>query len=237
MTSWLSSTRFRARGRPGPGPRPRARAHGGALRGVGGVLRLRAPPLPEETPPGGRLPRHHQPRLDLGRGRGGGGRGLPARRPLDAALGGSGGAPPAPGGVDAGAGGGGAVRLERPLPGPGRRLRADRRQAHRHAVEPPRPRPGGPGREGRRHDDQPAPPAGGPAGPPHPHEQGRDPLLRPAGDAREAGRDPGDLGRGVVRAEGDDRRDAGPHSGTPSTTTRSPAPSSAGSATTACAAS
>ena len=64
------------------------------------------------------------------------------------------------------------------------------------------------GRQGRHHDDQPAEPAGRPAGARAPVEQGRHPQLRPLRDAREAGRDSGPGHSGLVHPDRDDRRDA-----------------------------
>ena len=184
-----AATRVGARVGPGPGPRPRAHPDGGALRGLGGVLRLRAGPLPPQAKPRGRSPRRDQPHLDLARGRGGGGRdgrSWSASRSRSGRTGWS--TCPAPSEST-------RVRVVAEqfawnihYPGPdGLFGRTDVKLIDLQA-NPARPRPRGPRGEGRRHDHQPAAPAGGPTRPPHPVEQGRDPLVRAPGDAHQAGR-------------------------------------------------
>ena len=123
-------------------------------------------------------------------------------------------------------------------PGPDGVFGKHRHQADRRPGEPAGARPHRPGRQGRRHDAQSAPPAGRTSRSiVQAQEQGRHPQLRRAGDAGEAGRHPRPDDPGLVRAHRHHRRDAAAERATPSSSTRSPARSSAASATTGCAAS
>ena len=91
---------------------------------------------------------------------------------------------------------------------------------------------------GRRHlDREPVAPSGRQAGDHPPVVQGRDPQLQPAEHADQAGHDSGHLDPGLVRARRRRRPRFARRPATRTTSTRSPAPSSAATATTRCAAS
>ena len=236
MTNWL-------------GLPPLASAHGGQIDsligwmhvfmfilfvGWGAFFIYSPGPFPAIAASGGELHGGQVARVELSRGRRGRGRSDSAVRILDPALGREG-RPHSLGERSAGRSGHRrAVRLERPLCRPRRGLRPHRHQADRPPVEPPGTRSLRSCREGRRHDAQSALPAGEQADHREAQEQGRHPQLRRARVSREAGRRARPDDPDLVRPQRHDRGDADAGRGIPSSSTRSPARSSAVWATTGC---